>query len=74
MASPDSYPFIGWGIIMVQVEVRCMLGVSSTPREPHSLPPPQVVGEQLIYENQLVSDIDVQKGPQGSITRDSVFR
>lgn len=51
-----------------------MLGVSSTPREPHSLPPPQVVGEQLIYENQLVSDIDVQKGPQGSITRDSVFR
>ncbi|XP_034377448.3 zona pellucida sperm-binding protein 1 [Arvicanthis niloticus] len=34
----------------------------------------QVVGEQLIYENQLVSDIDVQKGPQGSITRDSVFR
>nr|AYN07270.1 zona pellucida 1 [Mus pahari] len=34
----------------------------------------QVVGEQLIYENQLVSDIDIQKGPQGSITRDSVFR
>ncbi|XP_049992443.1 zona pellucida sperm-binding protein 1 [Alexandromys fortis] len=34
----------------------------------------QVVGEQLIYENQLVSNIDVQKGPQGSITRDSVFR
>lgn len=50
-----------------------MLGVSPTPREPHSLPP-QVVGEQLIYENQLVSDIDVQKGPQGSITRDSAFR
>ncbi|NP_001268481.1 zona pellucida sperm-binding protein 1 precursor [Mesocricetus auratus] len=34
----------------------------------------QVVGEQLIYENQLVSNIDVQKGPKGSITRDSVFR
>ncbi|XP_052618834.1 zona pellucida sperm-binding protein 1 isoform X1 [Peromyscus californicus insignis] len=34
----------------------------------------QVVGEQLIYENQLVSNIDVQKGPQGSITRDNVFR
>ncbi|XP_051002861.1 zona pellucida sperm-binding protein 1 [Acomys russatus] len=34
----------------------------------------QMVGEQLIYENQLVSNIDVQKGPQGSITRDSVFR
>jgi hypothetical protein len=58
---------------MVQVGARCMLGVSPTPREPHSLPP-QVVGEQLIYENQLVSDIDVQKGPQGSITRDSAFR
>ncbi|MEJ1273402.1 zona pellucida glycoprotein 1 [Cricetulus griseus] len=34
----------------------------------------EVVGEQLIYENQLVSNIDVQKGPQGSITRDGVFR
>ncbi|XP_029423047.1 zona pellucida sperm-binding protein 1 isoform X1 [Nannospalax galili] len=34
----------------------------------------QVVGKQLIYENQLVSDIDIQKGPQGSITRDSTFR
>ncbi|XP_051048054.1 zona pellucida sperm-binding protein 1 [Phodopus roborovskii] len=34
----------------------------------------QVVGEQLIYENQLVSNIDVQEGPQGSITRDNVFR
>nr|XP_004667623.3 zona pellucida sperm-binding protein 1 [Jaculus jaculus] len=34
----------------------------------------QVVGDHLIYENQLVSDIDVQNGPQGSITRDSIFR
>ncbi|XP_016055847.1 PREDICTED: zona pellucida sperm-binding protein 1 [Miniopterus natalensis] len=34
----------------------------------------QVVGNQLIYENQLASDIDVQKGPQGSITRDGSFR
>lgn len=51
-----------------------MLGVSPTLREPQSPPPPQVVGDQLIYENQLVSGIDVQQGPQGSITRDSVFR
>lgn len=51
-----------------------MLEVSPTPREPHPLPPPQVVGEQLIYENQIVSDMDVQEGPQGSITRDSVLR
>ncbi|XP_046300473.1 LOW QUALITY PROTEIN: zona pellucida sperm-binding protein 1 [Marmota monax] len=34
----------------------------------------QAVGNQLIYENQLVSDLDIQKGPQGSITRDSTFR
>ncbi|ELV10238.1 zona pellucida sperm-binding protein 1 [Tupaia chinensis] len=34
----------------------------------------QVVGNQLIYENQLVSDTDVQQGPQGSITRDGTFR
>nr|KAF6439567.1 zona pellucida glycoprotein 1 [Molossus molossus] len=34
----------------------------------------QVVGNQLIYENQLVSDIEVQTGPRGSITRDSTFR
>ncbi|XP_042760510.1 zona pellucida sperm-binding protein 1 [Panthera leo] len=34
----------------------------------------QVVGNQLLYENQLVSDIDVQMGPQGSITRDGAFR
>uniref|UniRef100_A0A8D2BE61 Zona pellucida glycoprotein 1 n=1 Tax=Sciurus vulgaris TaxID=55149 RepID=A0A8D2BE61_SCIVU len=32
------------------------------------------VGGQLIYENQLVSDLQVQKGPQGSITRDGTFR
>uniref|UniRef100_A0ABI8AM22 Zona pellucida glycoprotein 1 n=1 Tax=Felis catus TaxID=9685 RepID=A0ABI8AM22_FELCA len=34
----------------------------------------QVVGNQLLYENQLVSDIDVRMGPQGSITRDGAFR
>ncbi|XP_054419670.1 zona pellucida sperm-binding protein 1 [Pteronotus mesoamericanus] len=34
----------------------------------------QVVGNQLIYENQLASAIDVQRGPQGSITRDGTFR
>ncbi|EDM12853.1 rCG47565 [Rattus norvegicus] len=34
----------------------------------------QVVGKQLVYENQLVSNIEVQTGPQGSITRDGVFR
>lgn len=35
---------------------------------------PQVTGRQLIYENQLESDIDIQKGPQGSVTRDSSFQ
>ncbi|KAM5317316.1 zona pellucida sperm-binding protein 1 [Glossophaga mutica] len=34
----------------------------------------QVAGNQLIYENQLASVIDVQRGPQGSITRDGTFR
>nr|XP_012421243.1 PREDICTED: zona pellucida sperm-binding protein 1 [Odobenus rosmarus divergens] len=34
----------------------------------------QVAGNQLIYENQLVSDIEAQTGPQGSITRDGTFR
>nr|XP_044606191.1 zona pellucida sperm-binding protein 1 isoform X2 [Equus asinus] len=34
----------------------------------------QVVGNRLIYENQLVSDMDVRRGPQGSITRDGTFR
>ncbi|XP_063131970.1 zona pellucida sperm-binding protein 1 isoform X2 [Rattus norvegicus] len=34
----------------------------------------KVVGKQLVYENQLVSNIEVQTGPQGSITRDGVFR
>ncbi|KAG8505741.1 Zona pellucida sperm-binding protein 1, partial [Galemys pyrenaicus] len=34
----------------------------------------QVVGDQLIYENQLVSGLDVQVGPQGSITRDGTFQ
>ena len=35
---------------------------------------PQVAGDQLIYENWLVSGIHIQKGPQGSITRDSTFQ
>ncbi|XP_025213558.1 zona pellucida sperm-binding protein 1 [Theropithecus gelada] len=34
----------------------------------------QVAGDQLIYENWLVSGIHVRKGPQGSITRDSTFQ
>ncbi|XP_045433465.1 zona pellucida sperm-binding protein 1 [Pipistrellus kuhlii] len=34
----------------------------------------QVVGNQLIYENQLESEVDVQVGPQGAITRDGSFR
>nr|XP_025043114.1 zona pellucida sperm-binding protein 1-like [Pelodiscus sinensis] len=33
----------------------------------------QVTGDKLIYENQLVSGIDIQTGPDGSITRDSTF-
>ncbi|XP_034624701.1 zona pellucida sperm-binding protein 1-like [Trachemys scripta elegans] len=33
----------------------------------------QVIGDKLIYENQLISGIDIQTGPQGSITRDSTF-
>ncbi|KAM8807353.1 zona pellucida sperm-binding protein 1 [Eudromia elegans] len=33
----------------------------------------QVVEDRLIYENQLVSTIDVQAGPRGSVTRDSVY-
>ncbi|XP_004770521.3 zona pellucida sperm-binding protein 1 isoform X1 [Mustela putorius furo] len=34
----------------------------------------QVAGNQLVYENQLVSDIEARTGPQGSITRDGTFR
>uniref|UniRef100_A0A452HED3 Zona pellucida glycoprotein 1 n=1 Tax=Gopherus agassizii TaxID=38772 RepID=A0A452HED3_9SAUR len=33
----------------------------------------QVIGDKLIYENQLISGIDIQTGPEGSITRDSTF-
>uniref|UniRef100_A0A8C8S6U4 Zona pellucida sperm-binding protein 1 n=1 Tax=Pelusios castaneus TaxID=367368 RepID=A0A8C8S6U4_9SAUR len=33
----------------------------------------QLVGNKLIYENQLISGIDIQPGPDGSITRDSTF-
>ncbi|KAF4797529.1 zona pellucida glycoprotein 1 [Turdus rufiventris] len=33
----------------------------------------QVIEDKLIYENQLISTIDVQGSPRGSITRDSVY-
>ncbi|NXD16650.1 ZP1 protein, partial [Nothocercus nigrocapillus] len=33
----------------------------------------QMIEDRLIYENQLISTIDVQAGPRGSITRDSVY-
>ncbi|XP_075784512.1 zona pellucida sperm-binding protein 1-like [Pelodiscus sinensis] len=33
----------------------------------------QVIGDKLIYENQLISGIDIRTGPSGSITRDSPF-
>ncbi|XP_066178320.1 zona pellucida sperm-binding protein 1 [Sylvia atricapilla] len=33
----------------------------------------QVMEDRLIYENQLISTIDVQGSPRGSITRDSVY-
>ncbi|XP_066042939.1 zona pellucida sperm-binding protein 1 [Chamaea fasciata] len=33
----------------------------------------QVMEDRLIYENQLISTIDVQGTPRGSITRDSVY-
>ncbi|NXE56259.1 ZP1 protein, partial [Casuarius casuarius] len=33
----------------------------------------QVIEDRLIYENQLISTIDVQSAPHGSITRDSVY-
>ncbi|NXQ60610.1 ZP1 protein, partial [Anthoscopus minutus] len=33
----------------------------------------QVIEDRLIYENQLISTIDVQGFPRGSITRDSIY-
>ncbi|NXI06761.1 ZP1 protein, partial [Irena cyanogastra] len=33
----------------------------------------QVIEDMLVYENQLISTIDVQGSPRGSITRDSVY-
>ncbi|NXC02812.1 ZP1 protein, partial [Orthonyx spaldingii] len=33
----------------------------------------QAVEDRLIYENQLISTIDIQGSPRGSITRDSVY-
>lgn len=35
--------------------------------------PLQVIEDRLVYENQLISTIDVQPGPHGSVTRDSVY-
>ncbi|KAM6158168.1 zona pellucida sperm-binding protein 1 [Rhynchocyon petersi] len=34
----------------------------------------QVAGNQLVYRNQLVSDLDIRVGPRGSVTWDSSFR
>ncbi|NXD01113.1 ZP1 protein, partial [Certhia familiaris] len=33
----------------------------------------QVIEDKLIYENQLISTIDVQGSPRGSVTRDSTY-
>ncbi|KAM9555609.1 zona pellucida sperm-binding protein 1 [Guaruba guarouba] len=33
----------------------------------------QTIEDRLIYENQLISTIDVQGSPRGSITRDSIY-
>ncbi|XP_054246770.1 zona pellucida sperm-binding protein 1 [Indicator indicator] len=33
----------------------------------------QVIEDHLIYENQLISTVDVQGSPRGSITRDSIY-
>ncbi|XP_059682075.1 zona pellucida sperm-binding protein 1 [Gavia stellata] len=33
----------------------------------------QAIEDRLIYENQLISTIDVQGSPRGSITRDSIY-
>uniref|UniRef100_A0A8C0FC84 ZP1 protein n=1 Tax=Bubo bubo TaxID=30461 RepID=A0A8C0FC84_BUBBB len=33
----------------------------------------QVIEDRLIYDNQLISTIDVQGSPRGSVTRDSVY-
>lgn len=35
--------------------------------------PAQVIDDMLVYENQLISTIDVQGSPRGSVTRDSVY-
>lgn len=40
---------------------------------PPPLSPLQVIEDRLVYENQLISTIDVQPGPRGSVTRDSVY-
>ncbi|NWV72572.1 ZP1 protein, partial [Dasyornis broadbenti] len=33
----------------------------------------QVIEDKLVYENQLITTIDVQGSPRGSVTRDSVY-
>ncbi|NXL37310.1 ZP1 protein, partial [Glaucidium brasilianum] len=33
----------------------------------------QVIEDRLIYDNQLISTIDVQGSPRGSVTRDSIY-
>ncbi|NWX35239.1 ZP1 protein, partial [Notiomystis cincta] len=33
----------------------------------------QVIEDRLIYENQLITTIDIQGSPRGSITRDSIY-
>ncbi|XP_032849067.2 zona pellucida sperm-binding protein 1 [Tyto alba] len=33
----------------------------------------QVIEDRLIYENQLISTLDVQGSPRGSVTRDSIY-
>lgn len=33
-----------------------------------------MIGDQAIYENELVASRDVKTGSLGSVTRDSIFR
>ena len=41
--------------------------------DPDPACPPQAIEDRLIYENQLISTIDDQGSPRGSITRDSIY-
>lgn len=56
------------GVSPPQKAAQSVLG-TLTPRAR----PPQVIEDQLVYENQLISTIDVQGSPRGSITRDSTY-